>query len=67
MSGSNFITDASFNVHLVDLDSLQPINNQSTECNDKCPDVVNQRLWKPNSLNHKVNLKSVEFFLMYFF
>ena len=55
MSGSNFLTDAKFNVYLVDLDSLQAINNQTVKCNDQCPSIVNDRLWRPNSLNHKVN------------
>jgi len=55
MSGSNFVTDHKYSVHLVDLDSLQSINNQTVKCGDTCPPIINGRLWRPNSLNHKVS------------
>ena len=55
MSGSNFLVDSKFQVFLVDLDSLQSIDTAKVTCSDKCPAVVNQRLWKPSSLNHKVS------------
>ena len=55
MSGSNFLVDSKFQVYLVDLDSLQSIDTTTDKCSDKCPAVVNQRLWKRSSLNHKVS------------
>ena len=50
------VTD-DFEVYLVDLDSIKPLETKSQKCksHQDCLDDFDERLWVPNSLNHKIS------------
>jgi len=57
LSGSNFIVTNDFQVYLIDLDSIKPLEKESRKCksHQECLEDFDERLWVPNSLNHKIS------------
>ena len=57
LSGSNFVVTDDFEVYLIDLDSIKPLETKPRSCksHQDCLEDFDERLWVPNSLNHKIS------------
>ena len=57
LSGSNFIVTDDFEVYFIDLDSIKPLETKPQSCrsHQDCLQDFDERLWVPNSLNHKIS------------
>ena len=57
LSGSNFIITDDFEVYLIDLDSIKSLETEPRSCksHQDCLQDFDERLWVPNSLNHKIS------------